>query len=414
MEKFLAYCNSRKNIYAYGDGVIGRIVRIFLNEHDIDLEGFIVSNVSNEERVLGVPVYTFSALCNNQDSAILICMRQEYRNDAIREVEDLGFESFFVVDDNLTNIIEKECKYNRQYPENDTHCTLALMYHRVYDSKNNPYKLCVSPNRFEEQICYLKDHFNIVNKIEDSNEKLSIIITFDDGYKDFYSNAYPILKKYNVPATVFVTTGGINRDFSFWWDELYRLIMEGDLLSQLTVNGEIFDVDCFDSREDLLYSVHKELIKLPHKVRKQQLIDLRKQITNVDETYSRIMNSTQIHEVAKEGLVRIGAHTVNHIVCNREDYDTQLQEIKDSKSILETITESGINTFAYPNGGYNETTVNILSKLGFSEAYTTDEGKIGESTDRLMIPRLMMLNWSYGDMSRVMQKFLQVFKEKRL
>jgi len=108
-----------------------------------------------------------------------------------------------------------------------------LMYHRIANDKT---KLCVTPEMFEKHLQYLKQNYNVINFWElykNPNEinDNSVIITFDDGYLDNYTNALPLLKKYNLPATVFLVTDLIGKTNE--WDA-------GDL--KLLAITEIFEM----------------------------------------------------------------------------------------------------------------------------------------------------------------------------
>src|SRR3989344_4458910 len=116
-----------------------------------------------------------------------------------------------------------------------------LMYHRVDDKKIDilPYyaNLNVSIKNFEEQMRYLSKNYNVIplNDIININKnkkiKNSVIITFDDGYIDNYLYAYPILKKYNLPATIFLPTDFIENKKRYWLNKLYYLINKFNLLT---------------------------------------------------------------------------------------------------------------------------------------------------------------------------------------
>ena len=96
---------------------------------------------------------------------------------------------------------------------------LVLMYHSV---ENSDWKYGVSPEDFERQIAYLKKQYDVVHldevvsyaKGEKKISRPTIAVTIDDGYEDTYAAAFPVLKKYNVPATVFLTTNlSVNKKF---------------------------------------------------------------------------------------------------------------------------------------------------------------------------------------------------------
>jgi len=88
--------------------------------------------------------------------------------------------------------------------------------------------LFINSRNFEKQIQYLCENFRILSLFElvqsiKSGKTLpekSVVITFDDGYKDVYLSAYPILRKYNIPATIFLVTGHITSQNPFWWDKI--------------------------------------------------------------------------------------------------------------------------------------------------------------------------------------------------
>ena len=104
-----------------------------------------------------------------------------------------------------------------------------VMFHRFSaEAKQH----CVSSAEFEKQIIYLKKRFNIIplSELRQCIEQgkpvrnNSIVLTVDDGYRDFYDVAFPILKKHGLPATLYVTTGFINDDLWLWPDQITWLL----------------------------------------------------------------------------------------------------------------------------------------------------------------------------------------------
>lgn len=124
-----------------------------------------------------------------------------------------------------------------------------LMYHhiRVYqDNKDKIYKeLSVSPKDLEEQMAYLaKEKYQTVSLNQliaflEKGKRLKdrpIILTFDDGYKDFYENAYPILKKYNKKASLFIITNKVGANNYLTWSEIQELAQNGFEIGSHTKN----------------------------------------------------------------------------------------------------------------------------------------------------------------------------------
>ncbi|NQT95437.1 MAG: polysaccharide deacetylase family protein [Candidatus Omnitrophica bacterium] len=109
------------------------------------------------------------------------------------------------------------------------------MYHHI-DEYSEQSKLSVSPESFEKQMKFLREHrYNIVSldelaeliKSKKSLPHKTIVVTFDDGYKDNYTEAFPALKKYNIPAAVFVAANKVGREGYMDWQELEEMVSYG-------------------------------------------------------------------------------------------------------------------------------------------------------------------------------------------
>lgn len=91
-----------------------------------------------------------------------------------------------------------------------------LCYHAVSNEIDGIYELFVSPEEFDQQMKFLKDNNYSVIRLEEYEDAINydkpVILTFDDGYRDNYTNAYKILKKYNYPATIFIIAGAIGNE----------------------------------------------------------------------------------------------------------------------------------------------------------------------------------------------------------
>ena len=131
------------------------------------------------------------------------------------------------------------------------HRCIILLYHRVADVTSDPQLLCVSKTHFAEHLEYLRRHYHPMS-LQDLKTAISagkiprygVVVTFDDGYADNLWNAKPILERYDVPATVFVTTGYVGQNREFWWDDLERLLLLPEKLPEkleLNINGELHE-----------------------------------------------------------------------------------------------------------------------------------------------------------------------------
>src|SRR5579863_116403 len=208
------------------------------------------------------------------------------------------------------------------------------MYHSV-SPVPGPYT--VSPAAFLRQIKYIRENYPIVRLAEigtllldrNDNER-RVVITFDDAYVNFLEFAYPVLKRFAVPCTIFVPTryvGGSN-----YWDI-------------------------------------------------RQNIDIAK----------RVMDRTNLVELAKEGLVHFGSHTVDHLSMRNLTRSQMEGQAVGSKVDLERTVQSTIDTFAYPYGqlrDFSSLTTEVLTAAGYKIAVTTRWGTLNSHKDRMKLKRI--------------------------
>ncbi|MCW3040331.1 MAG: polysaccharide deacetylase, partial [Solirubrobacterales bacterium] len=109
---------------------------------------------------------------------------------------------------------------------------LVLTYHRIGDADACPYDrglFSATQARLDEQMAYLRRHFDIVDTAEGlraayGRRGRAVAVTFDDGYRDNYDLALPVLREHRIPATFFVATGFVDRPRVSWWDELAWIV----------------------------------------------------------------------------------------------------------------------------------------------------------------------------------------------
>jgi len=271
---------------------------------------------------------------------------------------------------------------------------LILNYHRVISFKESETRvqsgMYVEPEKFMMQIKYLKKNFNIIpiSKIFKEINKYSFascykpicILTFDDGWYDFYKYAFPILLKYEVPATVFLPTKFIGTDKTFWTDRLTKLFMEKeskilkkDQRIENTIVRQLINIKgSLDSkienaiqilknyREDEIYNIINEMIDMY-----DVSIDLKERV---------FLNWEEVRNMVKTGIVNIGSHTVNHRILNFLDKEEIFYELIESKNNLieQDVVDSSFIPFCYPNGNYNEMVLGLVKNAGYHVAVTTE------------------------------------------
>ena len=265
-----------------------------------------------------------------------------------------------------------------------------LLYHRVCPQNDNWSLKPLSPWSFERQMEYFYRNYEIlpldrlvqcIRQVKTLPEK-AVVITFDDGYKDNYLYAYPILKKYHIPATIFLTTGHIGSSKLFWFDEVSYVI-------QLTPLNQLeFDkLDSYPLQTDIDKSRASHIIinrlkNLPEE-RKRGLIDQLVSTCQVGIPANLgkelLLSWGEVREMHADG-VAFGAHSVNHAVLTNLPLEEAKREIIQSKKDIEEKLGQPVTAFSYPNGNFNPEIVKFM-KDGFTCAVTADIPKLITSKD---------------------------------
>jgi len=278
---------------------------------------------------------------------------------------------------------------------------VILAYHRVLDRKPNfdfdASNVSASPNNFNEQMKYLSEKYKVISFDEfvehhKNNKPLprnSVIITFDDGYKDSYLFAYPILKKLGLPATIYLTTGHVGKDRLLWWDSLAYMINRTKQESlELKGLGKIK----LNNKANALKVIKSKLKSMYEKDKKLALKSI-STVLNVDPPKQKMfLNWDEVREMSKHNI-SFGAHTENHPIMTNITHKEAEKEIISSKLTIEKKLGKKVRSFAYPNGhksDFNEQIINILKKHGFESAVTYMPGTNSLKSDLFRIKRVFV------------------------
>jgi peptidoglycan/xylan/chitin deacetylase (PgdA/CDA1 family) len=319
---------------------------------------------------------------------------------------------------------------------------LILMYHRVTDLPNDPYLLAVTPEHFAAHMEMVRKFYlpialqQLSQAFHDGTiPKGAIAVTFDDGFSDNLFNAKPILERYEIPATFFVTTGQIGSPREFWWDELDRLLLQPGTLPPslaLEIDGaerrwELADAATYaaadhsrdrcwhieqDAEPTLRHRLHRSLYRIMHDATEEDREQLLEQLRSWVGTDSaarathRTLSKPELVQLAHGGLVEIGAHTVSHSALAGLPLPKQSKEIRDSKACLEDLLNRPVSSFAYPYGSYHSQTINAVREAGLSLACSSDTAVVRRGVDRFRLPRMSMRNWDGEAFSRWVREWL--------
>ena len=285
--------------------------------------------------------------------------------------------------------------------------TIILMYHCIGKSVSHIYPgNLVSVENFKDQIKILKrigltSLNDFALEYKEKKFRHNYIITFDDYYRDNYIYAYPLLKRWQIPATLFVTTNCINESNAMHWDKIW-FILNLTKVEEFEIKGEI------KGEINRIYNIKERKDKLTTLFEFLHYTELLTNKNDIDQFINDLSEILKVKKYPSENVVlsvdeiqimssdmEIGSHTRSHRILSKLDYETMKKEISGSKEEIENWISKTCNTFSYPFGqknSFNKKSQDILKEQGFSCAVTSINGINNSNIDRYNLRRFMVPN----------------------
>ncbi len=263
---------------------------------------------------------------------------------------------------------------------------LVLNYHRVGNAEASPLDRGVwsaTEEEFDAQMRWLAKQSDVVG-IDDLEDLFTgrcrgrfVLVTFDDGYRDNYEIAWPILKAHGITATFFVTSGFLDQRRIAWWDEIAWMVRHAQVgeLPPLKWNRSGLSLEGANREGAIhrLLSIYKQL-PLAETIPFLNEIAEATQAGRAPESVadSTWMTWEMIRQMRASGM-GIGGHTVTHPVLSSLDAEAQFSEVMESKSRIEAELGETITAFSYPVGqpdSFTHETVLALKKAGYRWAFS--------------------------------------------
>lgn len=292
--------------------------------------------------------------------------------------------------------------------------SVILAYHRVLPEGSKELRfiqpgMYVTTQTFEKHMQYINEHYHVIaleELMKNPGVENACIVTFDDGWYDNYKYALPVLKKYSIPATIFLATNLIGTNTWAWPDRISYYIHfaprdQVDAIinvilsqSQIKTASNVKGFPSIKSRAILVDELINYLKTMTEDARNSLmcLIDSRMEVLLCDLNGQRPwMTWPEIIEMSSNN-VTFGAHSHNHVILTQTNIEEAQKEIVDSKNML--LDKLGIpaSMFSYPNGNYNHELMRIIDNLGFKLAVTTRPGMLDESENPLALRRILIHN----------------------
>lgn len=231
--------------------------------------------------------------------------------------------------------------------------------------------------------------------------KNKFIITLDDGYKDNFEYAFPIFQKFNVPFAIYITTSIPENEAILWWYELEDLILKNEKIK--LGDGSSYVCASIEDKNDAFLKIREKIISKKNEDLGDVLSDLFREysISWRSKVKEIGLSWEEIKTISRSKLATIGAHTKNHYVLSGLSEEKLIEEIFESKQILESYIEKKVEHFCYPFGGRAEASTRefeVIKRLGFKTATTTQYGHVlkREMQSSNQLPRVMLtedFNW---------------------
>ena len=188
------------------------------------------------------------------------------------------------------------------------------------------------------------------------NWQRSVMLTFDDGYHNCV-HVLPILEKYAVPATFFITSNPVLQGTMFWWDAVYRSERQ---------MGKTFVAAS---------AVLQEMARMPISMIPNIIVErYGLNALTPDESAFSPLTPQELITIAKHPLVSIGSHSQDHAVLKDCTTSELEQQIVGAKVALEQLLMKNITTIAYPYGSYDERVIAVVKRAGFKLGFACSEG----------------------------------------
>ncbi len=285
---------------------------------------------------------------------------------------------------------------------------VILMYHRVLkeDERRGSFShpgIIVDPETFSRQLDCLHKYFRVLTQteflqhLEERNfPSSSVLLTFDDGWLDNYTNAFPILKEKELPAIIFLATGFIGNEKLFWQERLAACLF-GCFLDRGEKARKILGRCGLENIGTLSDEEAKKAIRTFVSFQKEQDQDtLRSLVEEITESSSasreshgidKFLDWKQVREMSGHSLF-FGCHSVHHHILTHIPPEVAVREIRESKKAIEDNCLTSPHLFCYPNGNHNDRIKEEVARAGFRAAMSTIPGYIDPSTDHYGLRRI--------------------------
>ncbi len=261
----------------------------------------------------------------------------------------------------------------------------VLLYHRILDRGDplggDPNLISASPDGFAQQVRYLVRHYTPITAeqlIRAVREQIAlppqaVLVTFDDGYRDFLLHAWPVLCRYEVPAVLFVPSGFPGSGQAFWWDALYDAIGQTTKMRLRLPNVGAFPLRTPLERRRAVRWINRDLQQLKPAEIEKVLDILRAELEVPPPNPAPVLTWDELRRLVSEGLA-VAPHTRNHPALPAISPQEIVEEIAGGYSDLRRELGQVYPLFSFPLGFFDQRACSVLQANDIVAAFTSTPG----------------------------------------
>lgn len=253
-----------------------------------------------------------------------------------------------------------------------------------------------SVEEFKRTLIWFKNRYNLISydQLKEYVKgnlplKNACMLSVDDGWRSTFDVIFPVMKEYHVPFTIFVSPEVCEKEKNFWYF-IYKYLNQEEI-KDVVIRRKHF------SSEIRSFSADMVLKELPI----DEVYDILDEVQHMHpeiEIPRGFVNTKELLEMKKSGLVEIGAHSLSHPILANESTERSESEIIKSVSDLSVLIDTRVRTFAYPNGieglDYGSREMEMLGHAGLESAFSVDPDVITSKSNPFSLPR-------WGSMARL-------------
>jgi peptidoglycan/xylan/chitin deacetylase (PgdA/CDA1 family) len=280
---------------------------------------------------------------------------------------------------------------------------LVLGYHRIGDFRHAEYDpdvFSASADEFYDQVSYLKATYGIATCEEllagpsTWSHGTRILLTFDDGYLDNYTTAYPILRSLGVQGTFLLPTGFIGSSTVPWWDAIAYMISRS---AKRHIRVPCLTSEIFDRSQEEPVMIARRILRFyresndPHPGQVlQQVSESTRVIPPQAADHRRFLNWAEAREMVDGGMA-IGSHSHTHPLLGGLPVERQMEEALVSMQQIRENLRIAARVFALPCGSCSPETAGVLAAAGYEMSLSTESGpNLASTWDPFRIRRVLV------------------------